>query len=171
MNEVLYNLSGATGDDRWARTGDRFNKKIFFTPLALRRDELYELHANTHIPQVIGAARRYELSSDYRFRDVSEFFWETVTEARTYATGGSGNAEAWLTHPNHLSVEMKASSHHQECCCSYNMMKLTRHLYGWTAIPDSSTTMSAISSIIDRTRGAITASCGMKSSRLQLSSG
>jgi uncharacterized protein len=135
MNEVLYNLSGATGDDRWARTGDRFNKKTFFTPLALRRDELYDLHANTHIPQVIGAARRYELSSDYRFRDVSEFFWETVTEARTYVTGGSGNAEAWLTHPNHLSIEMKASSHHQECCCSYNMMKLTRHLYGWTGDP------------------------------------
>ena len=22
-----------------------------------------------------------------------------------------------------------------ECCCAYNMMKLTRHLYGWTADP------------------------------------
>jgi DUF1680 family protein len=126
---VLYNLAAATGDDRWARTGDRFTKKVFFTPLALRRDELKGLHANTHMPQAIGAARRYELTSDYRFGDVSEFFFDTVSEARTYATGGSSYNEHWLTEPHRLGVEMKVSSHHQECCCSYNMMKLARHLY------------------------------------------
>jgi DUF1680 family protein len=133
MSEVLFNLAAATGDDRWSKVGDRFHKKIFVVPLAMRQDQLRNLHANTHIPQVIGAARRYELSSDYRFRDAAEFFWETVVQARTYATGGSSNAEAWLTQPNHLAIEMKASSHHQECCCAYNMMKLTRHLYGWNA--------------------------------------
>ncbi len=36
MNEMLYNLAAVTGDDRWAHTGDRFTKKIFFTPLVLR---------------------------------------------------------------------------------------------------------------------------------------
>ena len=132
MNDVLYNLAAVTQDDRWARAGDRFTKKIFFTPLAARRDELKGLHANTHMPQVIGAARRYELSSDHRFADVSEFFFQTVSESRTYATGGSGNTEGWLTLANHLNLERTASSHHQECCCSYNMMKLSRHLYGWS---------------------------------------
>ena len=132
MNEVLYNLAAVTNDDRWGRTADRFTKRKFFTPMAMRRDELRGLHANTHIPQVIGAARRYELSSDYRFRDVAEFFWDTVVGARTYVTGGSSNAEAWLTQPNHLAIEMKASSHHQECCCANNMMKLTRRLYAWS---------------------------------------
>ena len=132
MSEVLYNLSGLTGDARWAVTGDRFVKKVFFTPLAKRQDELKGLHCNTHMPQVIGAARRYELSSDYRFADVSEFFFETVAQARTYATGGSGNTEGWLTNANRVALEMKASSHHQECCCAYNMMKLARHLYQWS---------------------------------------
>jgi hypothetical protein len=135
MNDILYNLAAVTKDDRWAITGDRFTKKIFFTPLAMRRDELKGLHANTHMPQVIGAARRYEISSDYRFGDVSEFFYETVTEARSYASGGSGNTEGWLTNANRIALEMKASSHHQECCCAYNMMKLTRHLFSWT--PDT----------------------------------
>ena len=135
MNEVLYNLSAVTGDDRWARTGDRFTKKIFFTPLALRHDALKGQHMNTHVPQVIGAARRYELSSDYRFRDVSQFFFETVSQARTYATGGSSNNEHWLTDPDHLAAEMNVSTHHQECCCAYNMMKLARHLYGWSGDP------------------------------------
>jgi DUF1680 family protein len=132
MNEVLYNLAAVTGDDRWARTGDRFTKKVFFTPLAMRRDELKGQHMNTHVPQVIGAARRYELSSDYRFADVARFFFETVSESRTYATGGSSNNEHWLTSPNRLAVEMHISSHHQECCCAYNMMKLARHLYSWS---------------------------------------
>ena len=99
----------------------------------MRRDELKGQHMNTHVPQVIGAARRYELSSDYRFADVARFFFETVSESRTYATGGSSNNEHWLTSPNHLAIEMHISSHHQECCCSYNMMKLARHLYSWSA--------------------------------------
>ena len=135
MNEVLYNLAVVTEDDRWAQAGDRFTKKVFFTPLALRQDQLKGLHANTHMPQVIGAARRYELSSDARFGSVASFFWETIAESRTYATGGSGNTESWLTNANHLALEMAASSHHQECCCAYNMMKLTRHIYGWTGNP------------------------------------
>jgi uncharacterized protein len=132
MNEVLYNLAAVSDDDRWARTGDRFTKKIFFTPLTLRHDALKGQHMNTHVPQVIGATRRYELSSDFRFADVSRFFFETVSESRTYATGGSSNNEHWLTNPNHLALEMQVSSHHQECCCSYNMMKLARHLYTWS---------------------------------------
>jgi hypothetical protein len=80
MNDVLYNLAAVTGDDRWARTGDRFTKKIFFTPLALRQDALKSQHMNTHVPQVIGAARRYELSSDFRFADLSRFFFDTVSD-------------------------------------------------------------------------------------------
>ena len=135
MNEVLYNLASVTGDDRWAMAGDRFTKMKFFNPLALRKDELRGLHANTHIPEVIGAARRYEISQDTRYRDVAEFFWDTVVESRTYATGGSSNKEHWETQPYRLGVELVESSHHQECCCAYNMMKLSRHLYAWTAQP------------------------------------
>ncbi len=131
MNEVLYNLAGATGDDRWARTGDRFTKKIFFTPLALRSDQLKGLHMNTHVPEVIGAARRYELTKDFRFGDVSQFFFDTVSESRSYATGGASNNEHWLVDPDHLGTEIRVSGHHQECCCAYNMMKLARRLYGW----------------------------------------
>ncbi len=131
MNEVLYNLAATTGDDRWAHVGDRFTKKIFFTPLALRCDKLKGQHMNTHVPEVIGAARRYELSSDYRFGDMSRFFFDTVSQSRTYATGGASTNEHWLVDPDHLGTEIAVSAHHQECCCAYNMMKLTRHLYSW----------------------------------------
>jgi len=32
MNEALYNLADVTGDDRWAKVGDRFTKKVVFNP-------------------------------------------------------------------------------------------------------------------------------------------
>jgi uncharacterized protein len=135
MNEVLYNLAAITGEDRYAEVGDRFTKKRFFNPLALRRDDLRGLHVNTHIPQVIGAARRYEISGDERFHDVADFFWYEVTSARAYVTGGTSNGEAWLVEPRRLGAELKLSVDTTECCCAYNMLKLTRHLYRWTADP------------------------------------
>jgi uncharacterized protein len=131
MNAVLYDLAAVTGDVRWARVGDRFTKREFFNPLAARSDALRGLHANTHIPQVIGAARRYELSGDPRFRTIAEFFWQAVATARSYATGGTGNAEGWLTQPGMLAAELARSVNTAECCCAYNMLKLTRHLYSW----------------------------------------
>src|SRR5579883_1598330 len=135
MNEVLYTLAFATGNDHYAAVGDRFTKKWFFNPLALRRDQLRGLHTNTHIPQVIGAARRYELSSEMRFHDVADAFWHQVVDTRTYVSGGTSDNEGWLTDPNHLAQELSLRRETNECCCAYNMMKLARKLYTWTADP------------------------------------
>jgi DUF1680 family protein len=135
MNEVLYNLSALTGETRYAVAGDRFTKKKFFNPLALHRDELRGLHVNTHIPQVIGAARRFEISGDERFQSVADFFWYEVTSTRAYVTGGTSNNEFWLVQPNHLGAELKLGTDTTECCCAYNMLKLTQHLYEWTGDP------------------------------------
>ena len=135
MNDVLYELAAVTGQDRFAVVGDRFTKKRFFNPLALRRDELIGLHTNTHIPQVIGAARRYELSGDVRFHDVADTFWHNVVETRTYVTGGTSNNEGWLVGPNQLATELRQGVDTNECCCAYNMMKLTRMLYSWSGDP------------------------------------
>ena len=135
MAETLYNLAAATNDDKWAKAGDRFTKKRFVNPLALRRDQLTGLHVNTHVPQVIAAARRYEISGDTRFHDVADFFYWTVTTGRTYVTGGTSNGELWRRPPRQLAAELKTSVDAAECCCSYNMLKLTRHLYSWNPNP------------------------------------
>lgn len=135
MNEVLYNLALITKDDSFAATGDCFTKQRFFNPLAMRRDELRGLHTNTHIPQIIGAARRYEISDDSRFRDVADYFWSEIVETRAYATGGTSNNEGWLVQPNRLAAELSAGYDTTECCCAYNMLKLTRQLYTWRADP------------------------------------
>jgi DUF1680 family protein len=128
--ETLYRLAAVTNNDRWARVGDRFQKKSFINPLAARRDELRGLHVNTHIPQAIAAASRYDISGDMRFHDVADYFFDEVTRARSYVTGGTSNAEAWLAPPRRLATELKLSANTAECCCAYNMLKLARQLYG-----------------------------------------
>ncbi|HUP03629.1 MAG TPA: beta-L-arabinofuranosidase domain-containing protein [Bryobacteraceae bacterium] len=133
--ESLYNLTAITGEDQFARVGDRYQKKVFINPLGLRRDELRRLHVNTHVPQVIAAARRYEISSDPRFHTVADFFWNDVTAARTYVTGGTSNNEGWQVEPGRLGAEIQMGTNAQECCCVYNMLKLTRHLYSWKPDP------------------------------------
>jgi uncharacterized protein len=137
MAESLYDVAVAANDSRWARVGDRFTKKRFVNPLALRRDELRGLHVNTHVPQAIAAARRYEISGDTRFHDVADFFWDEVTGARSYVTTGTSNNESWQTEPRRLAAELREgrTTATAECCCSYNMLKLTRHLYSWKASP------------------------------------
>jgi DUF1680 family protein len=133
MGEVLCNLYAVTGKEEYLEVAQRFDKKVFLDPLAAHRDELKGLHVNTHIPQVIAAARYYELTGDRRHRDIAEYFWEEVISERTYCTGGTSNRESWNTDPGKLSTELGPTT--TECCCAYNMMKLTRHLFGWS--PDA----------------------------------
>jgi len=133
MGESLANLYAITGKQQYLRIAQRFDKKAFFEPLAAHRDELQGLHANTHIPQVIAAARLYELTGDRHYRDIAEYFWDEVVSERSYCTGGTSNHEHWNTVPGKLAQEL--SSETAEDCCAYNMMKLTRHLFGWS--PDA----------------------------------
>ena len=133
MGEALSNLYAVTGKDYYLEVAQRFDKKRFFDPLAAHRDELKGLHVNTHIPQVIAAARYYELTGERRYRDIAEYFWDEVVSERSYCTGGTSNGESWNTDPGKLSTELGPST--TECCCAYNMMKLTRHLFGWS--PDA----------------------------------
>lgn len=131
MNEVLYNLYAVTGNSAHLESGHRWDHNAFFDPLAQGRDELKGLHANTNIPKVIGAAREYELTGDPRYRNIAEYFWREITTQRAYCTGGTSNDEHWRTAPGKLATELGVSA--EECCCGYNMMKLTRHVFSWNA--------------------------------------
>jgi DUF1680 family protein len=135
MAEVLHNLAGVTGDMHYAEVGARFHHAAVFDPLALRRDALKGLHANTNVPKMIGCARRYELTGEMRYHDIADFFWYEVTTARTYCSGGTSNDEHWKTDPRRIAEELALSEQTNECCVAYNMLKLTRHLYQWTGSP------------------------------------
>jgi DUF1680 family protein len=130
MGEVLANLYGVTGKREYLRLAQRFDKNGFFNPLAAHRDELKGLHVNTHVPQVIAAARLYELTGDRRYRNIADYFWDEVTSERSYCTGGTSNFEHWQSDPGVLSTELSPLT--AEDCCVYNMLKLTRHVFAWS---------------------------------------
>ena len=133
MNESLFNLYAITGKEQYLALARRFDHKKFFDPLAERKDELKGLHANTNIPKVTGAARGYELTGDQRYHDIADYFWHEVVSQRTYCTGGTSNGEGWQTEPGKFADQLGEAA--EECCCGYNMMKLTRHIFSWTGEP------------------------------------
>ncbi len=132
MNEAAFNLYAITGDAKYRDLGYRFEHHKIFDPLAAGEDKLDGNHANTNIPKVIGAARGYELTADARYHQISENFYRIVTEHHVYCTGGTSNGEMWHA-ADAIASQLGPAA--EECCCSYNMMKLARHLFGQN--PDS----------------------------------
>ncbi|MBI3920830.1 MAG: glycoside hydrolase family 127 protein [Armatimonadetes bacterium] len=132
MSETLHNLYGITRDPAHLELAHRYDQAAFLGPLALERDNLSHIHGNTQIPKVCGAARHYELTGDKRYRTITRFFWDRVVKTRTYATGGTTEAEVW-PEPNALARTLAANN--QECCKTHNMLKVTRYLLRWTGDP------------------------------------
>jgi DUF1680 family protein len=130
MSEFLVNLAELTKKDRYIETARIFEQPSFLNPLAERRDELQGLHANTHVPKIIGAARKYEVTGDRRYRQIAEYFLEEVLTARNYAIGNTSLDEHWGTLPGQLKGSLAWKN--AECCVAYNLMKLERIVFGWT---------------------------------------
>lgn len=133
MNEVLYNLYARSNDPRYLKLAQKFYQENYFKPLSDRNDSLDGQHANSFIPNVIGLARGFEITGDTSDKAIACFFWDRVTKAHEYITGGTSNDEHWGK-PYHTDMELGPSSH--ESCCSYNMLKLTRHLFTWLPRPE-----------------------------------
>ncbi len=127
MNEVSFNLYAITGKTKYRDLGYRFEHKKIFDPLAANDDKLDGNHANTNIPKIVGAVRGYELTGDQRYQHISENFYRIITEHHAYCTGGTSNGEMWHA-ADAVATQLGPAA--EECCCSYNMMKLARHLFG-----------------------------------------
>lgn len=95
MNDVLYRLYTVTGDNKHLELAHLFDKPCFLGPLALQADHLSGFHSNTHIPIVVGAQMRYEVTSDLIYRSIAEYFMGIVNSSHSYATGGTSVSEFW----------------------------------------------------------------------------
>jgi DUF1680 family protein len=126
LNESFAELYARTGSERWLRMARLIYDRKVLDPLAGRVDSLANIHANTQIPKLIGLARLYELTGEPRYAEGSAFFWETVTSQYSYVIGGNGDRE-YFQAPRSISRHITEQT--CESCNSYNMLKLTRHLY------------------------------------------
>ncbi|MHC4546886.1 MAG: beta-L-arabinofuranosidase domain-containing protein, partial [Planctomycetota bacterium] len=93
MNEVLANLYGLTGEQKYLKIANRFNHMAVIGPASKRQDKLTGLHANTQVPKFIGTARQYELTGRQWLKTASTFFWDTVVNERSYVIGGHSDGE------------------------------------------------------------------------------
>jgi hypothetical protein len=128
MMDVLVEIYGLTGNPRYLEVSRRFYHKAVFDPLLAHRDELPGLHANTQIPKVIGEARTYEETGDASARSIASYFWDLVVNHYSFVIGGNSQNEHFFpeaTEANHLTADTA------ETCNTYNMLKLTEHLFSW----------------------------------------
>jgi len=130
MSEVLHNLYAITGEQRYLAFADVFDREWVLNPLSMGQDQLSGLHANTHIPQVIGFARHYELTGDDRYRRAADYFWSQVTRHHSYVTGSNSKGEHFLP-PDIESHALGPDT--GETCNVYNMLKLSQHIFTWEA--------------------------------------
>ncbi|KAG2612843.1 hypothetical protein PVAP13_4KG310200 [Panicum virgatum] len=129
MNDVLYQLYTITNDQRHLVLAHLFDKPCFLGLLAVQADSLSDFHANTHIPVVVGGQMRYEVTGDPLYKEIAAFFMDTVNSSHAYATGGTSVNEFW-SDPKRLAENLNTET--QESCTTYNMLKVSRHLFRWT---------------------------------------
>lgn len=130
INESFYNLYAITGDERYRWLARFFYHNEVIDPLKELRDDLGTKHTNTFIPKVLAEARNYELTEDEDSRKLSGFFWHTMIDRHTFAPGCSSDKEHYFD-LDHFSKHI--SGYTGETCCTYNMLKLSSHLFCWTA--------------------------------------
>ncbi len=129
MGEVMANLSAVTGKDQYLEAAKRFDHDEVFQPAARGEDALTGLHANCQIPKFVAAARLYELTGMEFYRDAATSFWRQVALHRSYAAGGHSLREHFTTPPDVLAGTLECQA--QETCNTYNMLRLTEHLFAW----------------------------------------
>lgn len=150
MNDALYELylrSG--GNPHFKKAAEAFDEVTLFRQLANGQDVLSGKHANTTIPKLIGALRRYtvfmqnpELHAQLSEAEKAELpmylqaaqnFWQIVIDDHTYATGSDSQAEHF--HDPESLYEFAAqkgstgNAETSETCNEYNMLKLSRELF------------------------------------------
>lgn len=104
MNDCLYELYSITQREEFLKAAHQFDEMPLFQQLYEGKDILNGLHANTTIPKVLGALKRYcVLGEEEKFYLIAaEKFWDMVVSHHSYVTGGTvsgnilGNRIFWM---------------------------------------------------------------------------
>ncbi|MDP5044122.1 MAG: glycoside hydrolase family 127 protein, partial [Leeuwenhoekiella sp.] len=149
MNEAMARLSRITNEPRFLETAKLFdNIDMFYGDaqhshgLAKNVDTFRGLHANQHIPQIVGALEMYRDSNAPEYFKVADNFWYKTKNDYMYSIGGvagarnPANAECFVSEPATLYENGLSSGGQNETCGTYNMLKLTRNLFLYDQRPE-----------------------------------
>jgi len=142
MNESMARMYRITGDPNYLKTAQLFdNIKVFFGDpahshgLAKNVDIFRGLHANQHIPQVVGSIETYRVSNNPEYYKIADNFWYKIVNDYSYSIGGvagarnPANAECFIGQPGTLYENGFSEGGQNETCATYNMLKLTGDLF------------------------------------------
>jgi DUF1680 family protein len=142
MNESMARLYRITGQANYLKTAQLFdNIKVFFGDtahshgLAKNVDIFRGLHANQHIPQIVGSIEMYRVSHNPEYYSIADNFWNKMVNDYMYSIGGvagarnPANAECFVAQPGTLYENGFSEGGQNETCATYNMLKLTGDLF------------------------------------------
>lgn len=148
MNEALYELYNLTGNNHFKTAAEYFDETALFEQLAANKDVLNGKHANTTVPKLTGAMKRYTVLTENEeyynalsqkekdglnlYLEAAKNFWDITIDHHTYVTGGNSQSEHFHE-ADKIGYDATKSEYDAsttcETCNTYNMLKLSKALY------------------------------------------
>lgn len=133
MLGTMVKVYELTGKEMHLQAAKLFENEKLFYPMAENCDTLEDMHANQHIPQILGAMDLYRATGEEIWWEIGKNFWNIVTGGHAYCIGGVGETEMFH-HANTTCSYLSDKA--AESCASYNMLRLTGQLFQYTASGD-----------------------------------
>ncbi len=141
IGDILYTLYEITGDDKILGLAEVFDRDYFLGRLEAGRDVLENLHANTHLPLIIAAMHRYNISGGERYKTAAVHFYRYLL-GRTFANGNNSSkavayikggvsekSEHWGAYGK---LEDALTGGESESCCAHNTERILQLLFEWS---------------------------------------
>ncbi|MBD3917596.1 glycoside hydrolase family 127 protein [Paenibacillus sp. PR3] len=141
IGDALYTLYDITRDAKVLALAQQFDRGYFLDPLAAGKDVLDDLHANTHLPMVLAAMHRYNITGEQHYKSAAEHFYHFVkgrtfangnnsSKATAFAKGGvSERSEHW---GGYGRLEEALTGGESESCCAHNTEKIVERMLEWS---------------------------------------
>ncbi|HZJ82670.1 MAG TPA: beta-L-arabinofuranosidase domain-containing protein [Clostridia bacterium] len=141
IGDALYTLYDITRDAKVFELAKIFDREYFIDNLATGRDILENLHANTHLPMIISAMHRYNISGEEKYKVAAVNFYNYLL-GRTFANGNNSSKAT-----NYIKDGVSERSEHwgaygllgdaltggeSESCCAHNTEKILQQLFEWS---------------------------------------
>ncbi len=129
LPENLFLAYRRSGDARYRDLAIRFIEKEYFDPLSEGQNVLPGEHAYSHVNAFSSAVQSYLVLGDEKYLRAAQNGLRMVQE-QSYATGGWGPNEAFVTPGNGLLNASLGSTHasFETPCGAYGHFKITRYL-------------------------------------------
>jgi len=126
MNEAMARLYKFSPKPEYLAAARLFDNEKLFLPMAKNINTLCDIHANQHVPQIVGVFEIFRQTGESVSYEIAENFWRFVTQSHIYNLGGIGEGEMFKE-PAFMASYLTDKT--AESCVSYNMLKLSAMLF------------------------------------------